>query len=83
MRQQYADIIVDITHEKLDRTFQYRIPPELEGKVKEGSRVRIPFGGGNRVIEGYVIGLSGTPKYEPEKIKPVTGLSEGSVTVES
>ena len=26
----YADIIVDISHEKLDRSFQYRVPQELE-----------------------------------------------------
>ena len=27
----YADIIIDITHEKLDKVFQYRIPSELGG----------------------------------------------------
>lgn len=26
----YADIIVDISHEKLDRSFQYRVPKELK-----------------------------------------------------
>lgn len=25
----YANIIIDISHEKLDKTFQYRIPPEI------------------------------------------------------
>ena len=25
----YANIIIDISHEKLDRTFQYRIPEKL------------------------------------------------------
>ena len=29
----YADIIIDITHEKLDKVFQYRVPEELEGEV--------------------------------------------------
>ena len=29
----YANIIVDISHEKLDKPFQYRIPEELEGKA--------------------------------------------------
>ena len=53
MNERYADIIVDITHEKLDRTFQYQIPPELEGRVQAGTRVKIPFGGGNRIIDGY------------------------------
>ena len=26
----YAKVIVDITHEKLDKIFEYRIPAELE-----------------------------------------------------
>ena len=32
----YADIIVDISQEQLDKTFQYRIPPELENEVQIG-----------------------------------------------
>ena len=83
MSEQYADVIVDITHEKLDRTFQYRVPPELEGQIREGTRVKIPFGGGNRVIDGYVIGLGGRPKYEPSKIKKIASVPEAGITVES
>ena len=30
----YANIIIDITHEKLDKIFQYRIPKEMEGKLE-------------------------------------------------
>ena len=48
----YADIIIDISHEKLDKTFQYRIPPELEAQVTVGTQVWIPFGNGNRKIRG-------------------------------
>ena len=40
----YADIIVDITHEKLDKIFQYRIPKEMEGRLQTGMEVLIPFG---------------------------------------
>ena len=35
----YADIIVDITHEKLDKVFQYGIPSELEGVLQIGMEV--------------------------------------------
>ena len=31
----YADIIIDITHEKLDKVFQYSIPSRLEGMLEE------------------------------------------------
>ena len=83
MNERYADIIVDITHEKLDRTFQYQIPPELEGRVQAGTRVKIPFGGGNRIIDGYVIGLGSRPKYEPAKIKKIAAVAEDGITVET
>ena len=43
----YADIIVDISHEKLDRSFQYRVPQELESQIHIGMVVSIPFGNGN------------------------------------
>ena len=33
MSSVYADVIVDITNEKLDRTFQYKVPPELTGEI--------------------------------------------------
>ena len=48
----YANIIVDISHEKLDKPFQYRIPEELEGKLLPGMVVEIPFGRGDRLIKG-------------------------------
>ena len=44
----YADIIIDITHEKLDKVFQYRVPEELEGDLRTGAGVIVPFGRGNR-----------------------------------
>ena len=51
----YADIIVDISQEQLDKTFQYRIPPELENEVRIGVMVQIPFGRGNRLLTGTII----------------------------
>ena len=53
----YADIIIDITHEKLDKVFQYRIPSELEGILEVGTEVIVPFGRGNKETGGYVIGF--------------------------
>ena len=47
MEERFADIIIDISHEKLDKTFQYIIPDELRDKVKTGSCVSVPFGKGN------------------------------------
>ena len=79
----YADIIVDITHEKLDRTFQYRIPEALEDKIFPGSQVKFPFGNGNRLVTGYVLSVSGEAKFEESRMKEIRELSEDAVTVEA
>ena len=79
----YADIIVDITHEKLDKVFQYRIPSHLEGMLKVGMEVVVPFGRGNKETKGYVTDFSGRAEYAPEKIKEVLRIAEESVAIES
>ncbi len=65
----YAKVIVDITHEKLDKIFEYRVPSELEGVLRVGMEVAVPFGLGNREMNGYIVGFSETCEYAPEKIK--------------
>ena len=78
MSRIYADIIVDISQEKLDKSFQYEIPEELQGQVEIGKRVRIPFGNGGRELTGYVIGLSEEPKIEPDRIKAILAVKTGA-----
>ena len=63
----YADVIIDISHEKLDRDFQYRVPEELVQAIKPGVVVTVPFGEGNTLRKGYVTGISGTAKYDASK----------------
>ncbi len=83
MTKKYADVIIDISHEALDKVFQYRVPFSLQGEIKPGVRVQIPFGKGNQVREGYVISLSETADYPEELIKEILALSPRSLAVES
>ena len=55
---QYANIIIDISHESVDKTFQYRIPDYLLGQVEAGQQVYIPFGAGSHKRKGYVVELT-------------------------
>ncbi len=80
---EYANVIVDISHEKLDKIFQYRVPEELKDKLQTGMQVMFPFGNGNRPMKGYVIGFAETPDYPPERIKSLGGIVEGGVRAES
>ena len=77
----YANIIVDISHEKLDKTFQYLIPENLQAEVRAGVLVEIPFG--NRSITGYVVELTDEAEFEISRLKPITGVKKGSVPIES
>ncbi len=79
----YADIIIDITHEKLDKVFQYRIPSELEGILEVGTEVIVPFGRGNKETGGYVIGFSETADYDVDKIKFILRRAEDKRAIES
>ncbi len=79
----YADVIIDISHEKLDRDFQYRVPEELVQAIKPGVVVTVPFGKGNTLRKGYVTGISGTAKDDASKLKEIRGVSTDSETTES
>lgn len=78
----YADIVVDISHEKLDTVFQYAIPNELLEVAKVGRRVVIPFGKGNRFIKGYIVNLTDIPSYPVEKIKSISQVIADEVGLE-
>ncbi|MCU0078497.1 replication restart helicase PriA [Extibacter muris] len=79
----FADIIVDITHEKLDRVFCYRIPEQLEGQMKVGTEVVVPFGRGNKETRGYVTGLSEKTDYELSRVKDIIRIADESLAIES
>lgn len=81
MREQYADIIVDISHEKLDKTFQYRVPESLTDRLEPGMCVQIPFGNGNRLIKGYVLEVGENCKFDPARTKEIAGIADRDVDV--
>ena len=78
----YAGVIVDISLEKLDRVFDYKIPAHLETLVHPGVPVWIPFGMGNRRIKGFVVSVSDTCAYEESRVKELLGMCEGAIPVE-
>ncbi|MGN0401545.1 MAG: primosomal protein N' [Acetatifactor sp.] len=82
MPELYADIIVDISHEKLDKPFQYRIPEGLRDTLEVGMCVVVPFGNGNRQLKGYVIDIQETCRFDPARTKDILGVVKGGVGVE-
>lgn len=79
----YANVSVDISHEKVDRPFQYKIPEALTGILEPGMCVNIPFGKGNTLRQGYVLELTDKAEYAADKLKEINSIVTDSVTAEA
>ena len=77
--EQTAQIAVEGTAFHFDRLFDYRVPPEFVGKAVPGVRVLVPFGRGNRKIQGLVFRVS--PAAQPE-LKPVLGVLDPAPVID-
>lgn len=78
----YARVCVDISHEKVDRPFQYKVPKHLLGKLEPGMQVSIPFGRGNKLTGGFVLELTDVSEYPDELCKEILDVVKGGVTAE-
>lgn len=78
----YANVIVDISLEKLDRTFQYRVPEKLETSLEVGMQVVVPFGNGSRRLTAYVVELTDECQWEPGRMKEILDIAEKGIALE-
>ncbi len=79
----FADIIVNITHEKVDRPFQYCVPESFREKIEVGSCVMVPFGKGNKLTKGYVVSMGDQCSFDPARMKDIHSVVTDSVGAES
>lgn len=52
-----AKVIVDMPLMQTDKPFSYKIPEALLPVITAGSRVHVPFGKGNRLLQGFVVSV--------------------------
>lgn len=78
----YADVIIDISHEKLDKTFQYIIPAGLEETLEVGMLIRVPFGKGNALRDAYVVDITDEPSFDVDRMKYIDSVAVSKVPVE-
>ena len=76
--EKYAQVIIDVSNRGLDRPFSYRIPAPLQQSVRPGTIVMVPFGAGNTLRKGYVVGFSDRTEVAADKIKEIAQLLEPS-----
>ena len=68
-----AEVIINRGAKKLNKTFDYNIPKELEELILVGSKVLVPFGNGGKLTEAFVVGLKETSAFE---VKDIAKLEE-------
>jgi len=70
----YAKIILGMSNSQIDKMFDYEIPFEMLDKIETGMRVKVPFGGGNNLEEGYVVDICEHTDVPEEKIKLIHSI---------
>ncbi|MBE5810705.1 MAG: primosomal protein N' [Clostridiales bacterium] len=73
----FAQVIVDIVHENVARTFSYRVPEGMQLSV--GQRVEVPFA--RMIKEGVVVGFSDECDVPPEKLRDIRAPLEDYAAV--
>lgn len=58
-----AEVVINRSAKKLNKTFDYNIPEELKDLVIIGSKVLVPFGNSKKLEEAYVVGIKQKSKY--------------------
>ena len=71
-----AQIIVDLPLFQTDKPFSYLVPDRFQSLVQVGQRVHVPFGKGNRLIQGIVVGLD--EESGSEGLKPLAEILDFS-----
>lgn len=59
-----AHIIVDVPLMQTDRPYSYLVPEAMQEQIAIGMRVHVPFGKGNRLLQGFIIGLEEAGKFK-------------------
>jgi len=79
----YAEVVVGISIDKLDKTFCYRIPEGFGSPdTLIGTEVIVPFGKGNRETKAFVVEVKEDTEIDKSLIKDILRKSETGVQIE-
>lgn len=81
MEKAYAEVIVDNSSSNTDRLFTYLIPEKYRRDIEIGMRVLVPFGRGDKLLEGIVLNIADKISFDSKKLKRVTKLVDESSTI--
>lgn len=70
-----AEVIVDVPTLQTNNPYEFLIPKHLQQDIKVGMRVIVPFGQGNRRIQGFITGLKDNPFFKGE-LKAISSVMD-------
>lgn len=77
-----ASIIVNNSSKSVDKEFDYLIPIEFEQLISVGMRVIVPFGYGNKTLEGYIISIHEAPQNTDIKYKYILDICDEEINLD-
>lgn len=72
----YAEVIINSEAIEIDRPFTYKVKEEHNEIIQVGHRVKVPFGKGNRPVEGFVVGLKCEGVENIKRIKYIASIAD-------
>ncbi len=77
-QMRYCNIVVNTGTKATDKLFTYRIPFNLLGEIELGDKVAVPFGRGNKPLEGFVFEFKAE-----EEMGKIKGIKEIKTVLKS
>lgn len=72
---QTAQVIVDVPTQQTNHPFTYQVPAKWADTVEAGMRVVVPFGKGDRQVQGFVVGVD-EPHHFDGELRPLAALMD-------
>ncbi len=80
-------VAVEKTTAEFDKLFTYKVPLEIQEKIKVGARVIVPFGRGNKKQQGLVFDVFSADDFKEKhilhKIKPIIDVVDDEPLIDS
>lgn len=76
MEKKYTKVIINSDSISLDREFTYKTPEKFIDTITIGYRVKVPFGAGNKKIQGFVVGFCDEIDFNPKLAKELSEICD-------
>ncbi|SCG83512.1 primosomal protein N' (replication factor Y) (superfamily II helicase) [Proteiniborus sp. DW1] len=70
----FVEVVVDNTSASTDRFYTYVVPEEYKKHIEVGKKVLVPFGKGNKLVEGVIVNVINNTEIPKSRIKPIKDI---------